>query len=221
MNRSFGYSLVELTVAMMLGISVILMSVTLFSTTSKMGAEHVQSDFLQIRLNQIVNIMADEISRAGFCYTCQTINPYILFDDIQSSLYLIDDSANQMKAGSCIRFAYNEQKSINPIQIELNDAKGFRLGKNAQQASVIEIYENYSGLSNWTCSSGYWRDLTTDAITITKLEFKRNTYQILSSKNSIQHIQIEISAFLTANPKLTKTIRVVVRPQNVLGNHQI
>lgn len=216
-----GYSLIELMVALFLSVSLLTGVISLFSTISQKGNEQLGRDFLHTKLQQLAIIMADEIARAGFCYDCQHVNPYILQgesalteslpaeNNVTASAILINDS-HDSQSGHCIRFAYNHDKRSANTAINPDDAKGFRLDK-AQ--GVIEIYENYNGLINWDCDAGNWYDMTSDELRILALTFNRTFYKT-DNNNQFQQLTIDISAALSKNEAMKKTIRFSVSPLN-------
>ncbi|KXF82570.1 PilW family protein [Enterovibrio coralii] len=221
-----GYTLVELLVGMTIGLVVLSSSLALFAVNSQFGSRQLQSDFLRTQLNMIANTLKVEISRAGFCYDCTSVNPFLQVDgagDVSS--ILIDDSASKSTAGSCIRFAYNHDKRIDALALDKDDAKGFRLGKDSDDNPVIEIYENYNGLANWNCSSdssnggasGYWRDMTYERLSITSLAFTRQHHQGVASTNKNQVVEVSVTAALKADSSIQDTISFSISVPNVDG----
>ncbi len=220
-----GYSLLELMVALFLSVSLLTGVITLFSIISQKSNEQLERDFLRTKLQQLAFIMSTEVARAGFCYDCQYVNPYILQGDsalteklstennLLSSAILINDSHNLL-SGDCIRFAYNHDKRSESTDISPDDAKGFRLDyEQDKERGVIEIYENYNGLTNWDCDAGNWYDMTTDELNILTLTFTRTFYQT-NSNNQFQNLAIEISAELTNNKAINEHIYFTVTPLN-------
>ncbi|MGF1770471.1 prepilin-type N-terminal cleavage/methylation domain-containing protein [Enterovibrio makurazakiensis] len=223
---SRGYTLVEMMIGMTVSLVVLASSMALFSVNTSMGSQQLQSDFLHTHINSLAANMKREISRAGFCYDCTSVNPFIVEGSSGgNSSILIDDSATQLE-GACIRFAYNHDKRLGASTYGKDDAKGYRLGTDPDGNSVIEIYENWKGLDNWNCSSdssggglsGYWRDMTYERIVIDTLSFTRSSFSgVGGSSNTLQSVEVSITASLKADPTMTDTVVFSVSIPNVDG----
>ncbi len=193
MKRIQGYTLIELMVGSCISLLVLGSALALWVVNTAMGTVQMQRDFLRTQLNQIGVMMGNEIARAGFCYDCQNINPFIISDSAGArSSVLIDDSATS-EMGSCIRFSYFYDDDTST---ENNQIKGYRL-QNNDKGSVIEIYKRYDGTSNWSCSDGtHWQDIKFENVTINMLSFTRKHYGVIDSNNRLQTILINIEASL-------------------------
>lgn len=220
MNRTLprGYTLVEMMVGLTVSLVVLAASIALFSVNTNMGTSHLQRDFLRSQLNLLSDRLKNDISRAGFCYDCSTINPFIVAGAPgEFSSILIDDSAIKEAEGTCIRFAYNHDKRSGPSSLDKDDAMGYRLGKDANDDPVIEMYENWNDLTNWTCDSGYWRDMTFDRLKIDNLTFQRSNHNVVGSANRLQHIEVEIVASLKSDSSISDSVSFTVSVPNVDG----
>ncbi|USH03022.1 prepilin-type N-terminal cleavage/methylation domain-containing protein [Grimontia kaedaensis] len=218
MKRSFGYTLVEMMVGMTVSLIVLASALAIFTVNTEFGTKQLQNDFLRSQLNIIADTMKNEIARAGFCYDCSSVNPFIRPDGAgASSSILIDDSASKVEDGECIRFAYNHDKRSGAMALDKDDAKGYRLGKDSRNNPVIEIYENWDALANWTCESGYWRDMTFDRLSIESLSFKRSLLQSVGSTNKAQVVEVTITASLKSDSSISDTVNFTVSVPNVDG----
>ncbi|EOD81528.1 putative type IV pilus assembly protein PilW [Grimontia indica] len=218
MRRTRGYTLVEMMVGVTVSLIVMASSLALFTINTEFGTKQLQNDFLRSQLNIVADTMKNEIARAGFCYDCTSMNPFIKNDEAgASSSVLIDDSASKVEGGECIRFAYNHDKRSGAIAINKDDAKGYRLGKDSKNNSVIEVYENWDALANWKCDSGYWRDMTFDRLVIESLIFKRTFLQGVASTNKAQMVDVTITASLKNDSSIKDTVNFTVSLPNVDG----
>ncbi|WP_325891824.1 PilW family protein [Grimontia sp. NTOU-MAR1] len=218
MKRSFGYTLVEMMVGMTVSLIVLASALAIFTVNTEFGTKQLQNDFLRTQLNIIADTMKNEIARAGFCYDCTSVNPFIRPDGGgASSSILIDDSASKVEDGECIRFAYNHDKRSGAMALDKDDAKGYRLGKDSRNNPVIEIYENWDALANWTCESGYWRDMTFERLSIESLSFKRSFLQSVGSTNKAQTVEVSITASLKSDSSISDTVNFTVSVPNVDG----
>ncbi|CZF85970.1 PilW family protein [Grimontia marina] len=215
MKRSFGYTLVEMMVGMTVSLIVLASSLALFTINTEFGTKQLQNDFLRSQLNIVADTMKSEIARAGFCYDCTSVNPFIKDDEAgASSSVLIDDSASKVEGGECIRFAYNHDKRSGAVALNKDDAKGYRWDSDKL---VIEVYENWKALANWTCDSGYWRDMTYDRLSIDSLSFKRSLLQSVGSTNKAQTVEVTITASLKSDSSISDTVNFTVSVPNVDG----
>lgn len=213
--KSCGYTLPELLITLSVGSLIIIGALSFFMVTGQFGSEQLQRDRLNGKLSQLATVISRELARAGFCYNCSGANPFRLQGkDGALSNILLDDSSNAVQ-GSCVRFAYNSNKRDGPTAVAANDAKGFRLGKNASGAKTIEIYENYNMLSNWNCTGGYWQDMVDSKLTINDFSLQRTTLQ--AGANKVQKVVVTISAFLTDAPSITDSVQFTVTPNNIDG----
>ncbi|MEZ8148254.1 prepilin-type N-terminal cleavage/methylation domain-containing protein [Enterovibrio norvegicus] len=214
----YGYTLIEMMIGLTVSLIVLASVLALFSVNASMGTDQLQSNFLRSQLNVLADTMKNEIARAGFCYDCTSVNPFIQVDGAgASSSILIDDSASKVEGGDCIRFSYNHDKRKGGVVLGKDDAKGYRLGKDSKNNPVIETYENWNALTNWTCDSGYWRDITFDRLTVESLIFKRSLLQGIASTNKAQTVEVNITASLKGDSSIKDTVTFTVSVPNVDG----
>ncbi|MEZ9525953.1 PilW family protein [Enterovibrio norvegicus] len=223
----YGYTLIEMMIGLTVSLIVLASALALFSVNTSMGTQQLQRDFLNTQLNMLATTISNEIKRAGFCFDCVSTNVFMLSDSLgDSSSILIDDSATETKKRACILFAYNHDKRSGALSLDKDDAKGYRLGQDSKNNPVIEVYENWKGLTNWNCgsgssdggTSGYWRDMTFDRIVINTLTFQRSSYHSVGSNtNRLQSIDIEIKASLKADSSVVDSVNFSVVVPNVDG----
>lgn len=212
-----GYTLVELMISLSISLFVLGAAVSFFSVTSSFGGKYIEQKLLRSQLNLLVTRLADDIARAGFCFNCTSLNPYILGDmNNTASSILLDDSAIK-HSGDCIRFSYNHDKRENPTQIDKDDAKGYRLGKDPNGKLALEIYENRKGLANWHCAGGYWQDISHYPLQIEALSFTRENFSVPNSNNILQNIKLNITASLITDNLIRESQSVTINVQNLDG----
>ncbi|CZF85356.1 hypothetical protein GCE9029_04960 [Grimontia celer] len=217
MRRARGYTLVEMMVGMTVSLIVIASSLALFTINTEFGTKQLQNDFLRTQLNIIADTMKNEIARAGFCYDCTSVNPFRAEGKLGDfSSILISDGATETE-GSCIRFLYNHDKRAGASTYGKDDAKGYRKGTDANGDNVIEIYENWRGLGNWSCDSSHWKDMTFDRLSIESLSFKRSLLQSVGSTNKAQTVEVTITASLKSDSSISDTVNFTVTVPNVDG----
>ncbi|PKF50597.1 PilW family protein [Enterovibrio nigricans] len=217
-NCQRGFTLVELMLGMTVSLVVLASALALFSVSASVGGDHLKKSYLRSQLNLMTTTISDEITRAGYCFDCDSSNIFIRTDGLgERSAILIDDSAT-LTSGDCILFAYNHDNRNKPVApLDKDDAKGFRLGTDPNNKSVIEVYENWNDIANWSCDSSHWRDMTYDRLVITTLAFERQSLAVIGSGNKSQSVQVTIGAELRTDTSIKDEVSVTVNIPNVDG----
>ncbi|OOE41903.1 hypothetical protein BZG13_10235 [Salinivibrio sp. ML323] len=199
--NSKGYSLVELLVGLSVSILVSITALSVMTSATTMQARIDAKTRLSLEVSRLLTMMETEIRRAGMCYQCDGASPYLFDSSHDLHLLLIDETPSQ-RQGQCLRFAY-QQDSLHPTNtVGKDDAKGFRLDT---EAHAIEIYENHRDTANWSCESGYWRDISSRALKISHLSFTRNEVHTENGRR-ITSLTIKVSASLNRQPGLRKDV---------------
>ncbi|MBV1840782.1 MULTISPECIES: PilW family protein [Photobacterium] len=196
-----GFTLIELLISTFLGLialSVITSSYSFGLSTSNNQLKHAS---LKSELDGILLMMADDIRRAGYCGDCTSSNNFILNDVSGAKSSLLLDGSATASSGTCIVFAYNEDSSPGVVSVRDSDARGYRWNdSNKDGKKEFEIYKNYSGLTNWSCSSSHWQDYNNPMVTVTQLDFLRTKLPSVKpgSSASIENLTITIQGTLGA-----------------------
>ncbi|WP_394176743.1 PilW family protein [Thalassotalea litorea] len=181
--RQGGFSLVELLVAMVLGMMVLSGITSIYVSTVKSSADTLKSSKLNTQLMTIMSVMSNDIRRAGFWgnFTSQpTLNPFNQLND--TALVIINNvssdtqiTANADTDGQCVLFAYDENE--NGIVDAATEYFGFRLNAGvAQMRAVGTVTDGDS------CNNGVWLDLSdSDLYTITQLTFNPKNSRCIDS----------------------------------------
>ncbi|WP_025672801.1 PulJ/GspJ family protein [Salinivibrio socompensis] len=195
--NQFGYSLIELLIGLSVSVMVTLAALSLMTSATVTQTRLDAKTSLSLELSRLMTMIESDISRAGLCYQCGDATPFKTGDH----LVLIDDiDAN--REGQCIRFAYQQTSVIAPLKKDRDDVKGFRFDGQNQ---AIEIYENHKDIANWSCQSGYWRDISSRDIVINALNFKRKE-ATTPSKRIVTSLTITLSAALKNAPHTQETL---------------
>ncbi|OOE84634.1 hypothetical protein BZG74_14865 [Salinivibrio sharmensis] len=156
---------------------------------------------LSLEVSRLVTMMETEIRRAGLCYQCGGASPYLFDNGHDLQLLLIDETLSQ-RQGQCLRFAYQQDSTHPTSTVGKDDAKGFRLDT---EAHAIEVYENHRDTANWSCESGYWRNISSRELKISHLSFTRNEVRTENGRR-ITALTIKLSASLISQPSQRKDV---------------
>lgn len=199
--KSKGYSLVELLVGLSVSILVSITALAVLTSATTMQARLDAKTRLSLEISRLLTMMETEIRRAGLCYQCGGASPYFFDNGHEPQLLLIDETPSQHQ-GQCLRFAYQQDSTHPTNTVGKDDAKGFRLDT---EAHAIEVYENHRDTANWSCESGYWRDISSRALKISHLSFSRNAVRTEDGRR-ITSLTIKVSASLIRQPSQRKDV---------------
>jgi len=156
-HKQKGLTLVEMLIAMVLGLFVTAVIITVFSTNVRSSTESIKMIRLNQELRGAMRLMTDELKRAG--YSFNPGNPAFMNDFNISS--------------TCVRFSYDEVGRVGKTDgaQDPDERFGFKLENN-----TVKWTRNGGNPNNPPtapdCSTGTWTSLTTvDAAFITTLDF--------------------------------------------------
>ncbi|WP_020161616.1 prepilin-type N-terminal cleavage/methylation domain-containing protein [Cycloclasticus pugetii] len=166
-QRQTGLTLIEMMIAMVLGLFVTAVIITVFSTNVRSSTENIKMIRLNQELRGVMTFMVDELKRAGY-------SERTTISDFMDKLNAPDPATLPR---SCIRYAYDEDADagavadtggINP---ESREHFGFTLHENT--VKWISSGGAIGALGSPTCDTALpWEDLTDPNIAfITTLDF--------------------------------------------------
>jgi prepilin peptidase dependent protein B len=162
-QKQKGMNLIELMIALVLGILVSTAAITVYVNNMKTQTANIQLMRLNQDLRAITDLMVRDIRRSGFA----TSNPENNFNCLKSNPFNkigLFTSGTALAGASCIVFAYNidDDLSSNICTIESTDRTGFRVSNGAVQMKV-------SGGTEATCETGLgkgtWESISGSDIT--------------------------------------------------------
>ncbi|MDO6526447.1 prepilin-type N-terminal cleavage/methylation domain-containing protein [Motilimonas sp. 1_MG-2023] len=157
-SKQHGFSLVELMISMVLGLAVVGMMISLYTSSIVNNNKIINQGKLNLEMKNLIELMSRDIRRAGYWGGATSS---ALSSDFSSNLYNSASAALAVSPDkSCITFAY-DMDSANP-EVTAQEYIGYKL----QQGSVYIR----SGLSPCGAES-HWTQLTNDAIYIDNLAF--------------------------------------------------
>ncbi len=161
---SSGVSLVELMVALAVGLVISLAAGTLFLTSVRGGADSLRSAKLNVELRSAMDLIEGEIRRAG--YGGQPID-----NDPFRNPYTQDTTDLTIPVSSCILFAYNANDSLVelPTMPPADHFSGFKLANQR----IWMRYTSAGQTNEDGCDTGTeeWEALTDENVVITGLSF--------------------------------------------------
>lgn len=173
-----GLSLVELMVGMVIGLVILAAAGTGYIVSSRSGRDTINSTRLNIELRGAMDVMTDEIHRAGAVGTLANAgigNPFtVQTAGARTDLQVSAD-------GTCAEFAYDANGDGT---VDTADYTGFRV-----QNGTIQIRNGGAGAVS-DCANGSWQSLT-DAQTVTVQPYAAGvpyfavSYQCLNTLNNL------------------------------------
>ncbi|MGB1580803.1 MAG: prepilin-type N-terminal cleavage/methylation domain-containing protein [Nevskiales bacterium] len=202
-GRQGGLTLVELMVAMALGLVLFAGLLNAYVATVKHNGDLIVSAHLDNELHKVLDMMARDLRRAGTHGSPSSLivggsNPFA----VDAPAAYTGEAAN-----SCITFGYDWDSDgvldISPANAD--ERYGFRLKDGAIQARL-------SGLA---CDADGWSDVTDKKVVrVTALQFQpTNT---VAGAMHVQEFQISINAELNNDPAVTRSLSKQVRVRNDL-----
>lgn len=209
-----GHSLIELLVGLSVSMIVTMAALAVMTTATATQTRLDNKTLLSLEISRLLTFIEVDIRRAALCYQCGTASPYVFRNGDDAHIVLIDEDPDQSD-GQCLRFAYQQGRTLPTLTIDKDDAKGFRFDAESQ---AIESYENHRDTANWSCESGYWRDISSRALKVSDLSFSRNEKRTESGR-LITSLTIQLSASLKRQPSERETLsRTLVFANTVVSS---
>lgn len=213
-----GFSLIELMVAIALGMVVIGGAIAGFMALANSSRDSLRADRLNHDLQAITDIMVAELHRAGYWDSeapgAPTTNPFAVI--------------NTATAG-CILYGYDRDLDG---QVADNERYGFKLNGNA-------VWMRTSGTSFSDCGNGNWERVSDElGVVITNLTFTMVAKCINATKATTTdsggcaalspapsagdvlaeswHVQIQLRGQVTQDATSSKQLNAVARVRNTL-----
>lgn len=208
--RSLGFTFIEMLVALAINAVLLLAITSIFSTHFGYFNTTKTADTLEQQLQMSMDLMANDIKRAGFW-----LNAYTDIAKTSNGNPFMASATDISINGSCILFTYDHAKNgILPAISSAgdDDRYGFRLINNVLQTRPPG--------ATFACNAAAtnWENITNPAIVrITALSFTLNQENVPSGATSyimVRSIDISITGELVGNASITKTFTQRVRIRN-------
>ena len=175
-TKQSGFSLIELMISVVAGLIVVGGVTSVYLSTIKSSAETLRHAKLNQELSALMQVMANDIRRAGIWqgtsvdYENPQNNPFSSPNNtkltvVTSSGTTVDPFNTStwptIKEGSCILYAYDRPIASALGTVENTDILGFKLA-TTNSWGYIQIRSSgvATGTDNDLCSTGTWGDLT-------------------------------------------------------------
>lgn len=212
-EKQAGFTLIELMIALLLGLIVVAVTITIYITTVRGSSDTIQSAHLNQDIGVSMSIMTNDIRRAG--YWGGAIPGADLTENPFNQIEIHDHDG---EVDSCITYTYDANAYSSPSydpgssdNPESDEYYGFRLSNN-------EIELKTSGNTNANCNDGTWAALTdSNAVNVNELKFELFTEQFCGGGTTcteIRLVQVSIDAASQSKPEITKSLQSRVRVRN-------
>jgi len=177
-RKNKGLTLIEIMISLLLGLIVIGGAISMYISTIRSSSDIVKSARLNYDLDSVMQLMANDIKRAGYWGGAVTesdtrLNPFTLPTTTINIRTLanptVDPSPN---AGDCILYSYDadedgnidDNNDIDDVD-DINEHYGFKLDRGA-------VWIRYSGATTASCADGLWERITDEnEVLVTNLQF--------------------------------------------------
>tara|TARA_R110002050_G_scaffold57423_1_gene128819 strand:+ start:34213 stop:34941 length:729 start_codon:yes stop_codon:yes gene_type:complete len=161
-KRQKGFNLIELMIALVLGLLVSAVAINIYVKNMASQAENLQLMRLNQDMRSMMDLMVRDIRRSGFA----TSSPDTNFDCLKSNPFnkigfFDSGTATVASPAACIVFAYNANDNLasNVCTIESSDRFGFRVSNGVLQMKN-------GGGTEASCAGGTWEGISNSNVTI-------------------------------------------------------
>lgn len=208
-----GFTLVELMIALLLNAFLLAALTTIFLANLDHNRRMINNSRLNQQLNIAMNMMARDISRAGYWAnatsdigSASNNNPFMAANT--------DITVNA--GGNCILFTYDHDANgaLAAISSAIDDERyGFRLNNQTLQARPP------GATFDCNAASSNWENVTDPGfISVTALSFTLNTSTVVTGPGTkgitFRSVTINLTGQLTSDSTVTKTITRTVKVRN-------
>jgi prepilin-type N-terminal cleavage/methylation domain-containing protein len=211
-----GFSLIELMIAMVIGIFALTAILTLLTNNLSYGKKSIDMLKLNQEMRLTMDIMADDIRRAGYWNGTQTmVNNATLSNPYSYPNFPVTINT----AKNCIVFSYDKDNSSDT---PASDEKfGYALSNNAIVTGFPADTNGCSNIGAWNAISNpnmiKITELTFDSIDPTNTTAGTTQHQFALSSGDllcVREIRIRISAILTKDDKVKHSLEKTIRLRN-------
>ncbi len=155
--RSAGFTLIELMVALVLGLVVVGGVMGVFMSTYQANAQNIKSIRLNEEMRAVMSMMSRDIRRAGtrsFAWNATTTNWFVTnYFAATGTNWVITRYDSTAPVKSCALFTYdtNGNNTLDNV-----DRMGYRLNP---VTGAIDAY-NHTSTGDWACNGNNWQPIT-------------------------------------------------------------
>lgn len=212
LKQTSGLTYVELLAALAINLILFGGLITIFLSNINHYRTSISTNRLNQQMQTAMLVMSNEIRRAGFWSNAQND----LGSTTNNNPFMVTGSTDITVSGSCILFTYdsNSNGSLPSISSGSDDERyGFRLSGQVLQTRP------YGAAYDCATAAGNWENITdSNIIQVTALSFTLNTSTVATGPGNkglvVRSVTISMTARLTSNNAITKTITQRVRIMN-------
>lgn len=205
-----GYTLLEIMLSLGLALFLSGIALYIYMAMSTSYLQMLSINRLEEQLRTAMDKMVQDITRAG--YSAGAINS--VHTGTNSNAFMASESDLSIPNSSCILFTYDSDSTgmlpaLNTV--DYDKRYGFRLFNSSIQSRPLTD-------SSFSCTSGTWHDLTdNNVVQVTALTFTPNNTSVALGGTStllIRNVTISITAQLTGDSNISKTMTQTIRVRN-------
>jgi type IV pilus assembly protein PilW len=171
MKKQTGYTLIEIMIALLLGLIIISATIAIYVNTIKGSTDTINSARLNHDLESVMSLMVNDIRRAGYW------GGAIVGADSSTNPFTTGTADIQIPSASCILYSYDADGDG---LVETGEYYGFNL-----DGSTIDM--RLTGATTANCANGSWNALTvSEIVNITALSFTL-TYKCLNVTTTVSY----------------------------------
>ncbi|MCP8688494.1 PilW family protein [Marinobacterium sedimentorum] len=218
--RQRGFSLIELMIAMLLGLLVSAIVIGMFSMTVGSTKQAVTTIRLNQELRTVMDLMVRDLRRAGYWNgALAASNPYASITDAgaPAAVYAAAGSATFLNtttagdSGQCVMLGYDTDSAGASTATKLI---GYRLDT---ATDAVEVLWANSFATPAHCNMGSWDNLTDEqAIKVTSLTFTPGPNPASFAAATVRNLTITLTAESLSDSRIKTTITDQVRIRNDL-----
>ena len=213
-NKSFGFSLIELLIGIGLGLVVLIGMVTFLFNIASSSTKTLKAVRLNYEVETALSLMSNDVRRAGYWANSASM----VSTGVNSNPFMVVGTSDiTLPSSSCILFTYDHDRDrLLPIlgTASSDERFGYRLSNGAIQARP-------STDTSFSCTSGNWENLTDPSIiTITELTFTMTstlvplTIPATTQSINLRYVTIAIKGVLNSDTSVSTSLSTNVRVRN-------
>jgi len=201
-NKQSGLTLIEMMIAIVVGLIIVAGTIGIFITSLKLNSETLQMTRLNQELQAVMTLMTRDIRRSGYwgITTSGTVNAYAS----------VAATSNQSGGAGddCILLAYDiDSNGLGGG----NDYIGYKWDTDHIEMKVAN--------AAFTCGSGGWTDLSDSAVVnISEPVLDIVAYTAGTTTNEVNVLTLELTGTLVGDALISRTIKQTIRLRNDVIN---
>lgn len=222
MSYQRGFSLIELMIAMVLGLLVSAIVIGMFSMTVGSTKQAVTTIRLNQELRTVMDLMVRDLRRSGYWNgALAASNPYASITDAgaPAAVYAVAGSATYLNtttagdSGQCVMLGYDTDSAGASTPTKLI---GYRLDTATDAVEVLWA-NSFATPANCNSNPGDWDNLTDEqAIKVTSLTFTPEPNPASFAVATVRNLTITLTAESLSDSRIKSTITDQVRIRNDL-----